>query len=169
MVLAASAMVAACGSSNPTPGGSSGGGGGGGGGGHSSVFSGTVMLTGGSTLTGTFKDTKTASSESCSDYVTGSAAVVYAPPAPDSGTTVGGEMLAYTVLVYASAGYHGAGTYMTHGMIISVGSMAYGLTSNNEMQTITVTADGSGSLTFSNLPDELHTANESGTISWTCQ
>jgi hypothetical protein len=139
------------------------------------VFSARVVLKGEMKVTGTFTDTLTARHETCDAYANGQvpATTLFVVPTPNDATNVNGHTVMYTAGVPINSsrnGYHGPGTYTGMSALVSVliiDNASY-LPGDNAAAVITVSKDGSGSLTFTGLLDVATNAAETGTVAWSC-
>lgn len=139
------------------------------------VFTGSVELMGEIAVKGTFTDTLTSRQETCQEYVRGlaPATTLWVVPTPNLGSSVTGHIVSLTAGVPSekpSSGYHGPGTYAEPSATVSVVIVdnASFLPGRQAHATITVSSDGSGSLTFSGMVDTFNSAVESGREQWTC-
>lgn len=139
-------------------------------------FGGTITLHGEIAAQGSFDDTVTLRHETCAEYVAAAApaTTLWVVPTPNTGTPVGGHAIMYTAGIPQnppSRGYHGPGTYSSPSALVSVllvdnASFLPGATT---AATISISADGSGSLSFTGLVDTSSDALESGRVEWTCR
>ena len=134
------------------------------------TFHGTLSVTGGDTVKETFTDGNSgAGVATCAAAAsTGDQAVTHGflVPTPPLGDAV-------TVLVslnpYKGPATFGSGTSVSAGTL-SIHGATYGLGSNAGTASVTVKADGSGSLTFMKAINQSHAgaAPIDGTVTWTC-
>jgi len=138
-------------------------------------FNGTLQLTGELTVSGSFRDSVTLRHESCAEYVRAAApaTTLWVVPTPTPEQSVGGHAVNYTAGVPSTApssGYQGPRTYRGASAIVSVLLVDNAsFTPGDRSQTsISVAADGSGTMTFNDMVDTATFATESGTVRWTC-
>jgi hypothetical protein len=168
VLVAASALMTACGSSTPpslpigaTP--------------SPYSFTGTLTLSGEIALQGRFSDSVTLRHETCEQYVRAlaPATTLWVVPTPNDSESIAGHVVGYTAGVPSappSTGYKGPGSYTTPSAIVSVltvDSASFG-PGDSASATITVNASGAGTMSFSDLVDTATNAAESGTVQWTC-
>jgi hypothetical protein len=159
LVAALGPALAACGSSSttttPTPTVDSAG--------HAGTFNVTVNFTGAQNVQGSF--TTPTVGATCKQYATSALAwtIGLGPPVGNP-VLVDGVNINFLISVPQST-FHGAGTYpgnVVSGVMVGLDTFA-GLDS-----TLTINSDGSGNASFSNLIGTTSSADESGTITWTC-
>jgi hypothetical protein len=139
------------------------------------TFTGTVTLRGEMQLTGQFSDALTLRRQSCEQYVRAVApgTTLWVVPAPSNAAQVDGHTVTYTAGVPQAApstGYRGPGSYSGASALVSVlliDNTSF-LPGRLARTTITVSANGSGSMSFSGLVDQDTNAAESGRVSWIC-
>ncbi|HET9847715.1 MAG TPA: hypothetical protein VFR68_04080 [Candidatus Dormibacteraeota bacterium] len=140
------------------------------------IFSGHLDLHGEIAVHGTFTDTLTSRRETCRAYVGGAvpATTLWVVPTPSNASPVGGHVVTLTGGVptdQPSSGYHGPGTYAQPSAAVAVLIVdnASFLPGNDARVSITVSPDGSGSMSFTGMVDTSTSAAESGEERWTCK
>jgi hypothetical protein len=139
------------------------------------VFTGNVTLTGEAPVKGSFTDSLTARNETCSEYAQGvePAVTLWVVPTPNNAATVDGHTVMFTAGVPTakpSAGYHGPGTYTGTSALVSeltVDNASF-LPGASATAVISVSRDGSGSMSFTGMLDTFNSAEESGSVTWRC-
>jgi hypothetical protein len=139
------------------------------------VFSGTLQLAGEVAVKGSFTDAITSRRETCDQYVHGlaPATTLWVVPTPNNGSSIAGHAVTFTAGVPANApssGYHGPGTYAEPSAVVAdliVDESSF-LPGSAAKTTISIAADGSGSLSFTDMVDTSTSAIESGTEHWKC-
>jgi hypothetical protein len=139
------------------------------------VFMAHVVLKGETKVMGTFTDSLTARHETCDAYAAGKvpSTTIFVVPTPNDTSNVNGHSVMYTAGVpinTSAAGYHGPATYTGASAIVSVliiDNASY-LPGDNATATITVSQDGSGSLSFAGMLDVATNDAETGVVTWTC-
>ena len=136
------------------------------------VFTGRLTLSGEVALKGSFVDSLTGRHETCSQYVAGAlpATTLWVVPTPVS-QLVGNHQVTYTagvVIAPPSPGFHGPGIYTGASatmadLIVDNSSFTFAAST-----VIHVTADASGTMSFTGMVDTFTYALESGKVSWTC-
>ncbi len=138
------------------------------------VFSGHLHLSGEIAVDGWFQDALTGRRETCAQYVAGAvpATTLWVAPTPNQGQPVNGHVVTLTAGIAAAGGggFHGPATYRSPEaavdvLIVDNSSFLAGASSDT---SITVTANGSGSMHFAGLLDTDTNAAEAGYETWSC-
>ena len=166
------ALLAGCGASGaattlpPTVGtGSSGNNGSGGSAPGKVIFTIQVNFTGADPASGSYTDSETGSGfSSCSQYANQTILGWTGPGAQaQQSSQVQGKSITMFMTIQAGT-YHGPGTYANPIKGVTIGSDDFYIGNSS----VTVNADGSGTVTFMNLTSPLANGSESGTYAWTC-
>jgi hypothetical protein len=139
------------------------------------VFSGSLTLAGEVALKGTFADRFTSRHRTCATYAQGIVGGTreFVVPSPDGSALVDGHTVTYTAGLAGNTpntDYRGPGTYAEPVAVVSdlVVDNAGFLPGDGARTTLTIAADGSGSLLFTDMIDIASNALEHGTARWTC-
>lgn len=126
-------------------------------------------------MQGRFSDALTLRHETCEQYVHAAApaTTLWVVPTPNNSQSIDGHVVAYTAGVPTTApstGYRGPSTYSGASAIVSVLTVdnASFVPGDSASTTISVSADGDGTMSFSGLVDTATDAAESGRVQWTC-
>ena len=138
-------------------------------------FTGSLTLSGEIPLQGGFSDNVTLRHETCEQYVRAAApaTTLWVVPTPNNTQSIDGHVVMYTAGVpniAPSIGFRGPRSYGGVSAIMSVLIVdnASFVPGDSATTTITVSGDGSGSMSFEGLVDTASNAAESGRVQWTC-